>query len=163
MPSTGRKAGRRAVLIGLAGAPLFAGARRAEGTDYASAADVFAAIDAREGEVSQRLGALSEALPSARPFVTSVLRDHERHRATRARLRRRLGLPAANPARAEGADLVSLPALRAAQQELVHAHAEGLAALGDEIAVDTLARLLVDLSRHLTVIDLWIEAEESRG
>jgi hypothetical protein len=29
--------------------------------------------------------------------------------------------------------------------------------------VDTLARHMVDLSRHLTVIDLWIEAEESRG
>jgi regulator of replication initiation timing len=125
--------------------------------------EVFAAIDALEGEVSERLRALSEALPSARPFVTSVLRDHERHRATRARLRNRLGLPAAAPTRAAAEDLVSLASLRAAQEALVHAHAEGLPALGDEIAVDALARHMVALSRHLTVIDLWIEAEDSRG
>src|SRR5204863_260642 len=30
-------------------------------------------------------------------------------------------------------------------------------------AVDLLARHMVDASRHLTVIDLWLEAEEQRG
>ena len=125
--------------------------------------EVFAAIDALEGEVSRRLRALSEALPSARPFVMSVLRDHERHRAARARLRTRLGLPAAAPPRVAAQDLVSLASLRAAQEALVVAHAEGLSAVGDEIAVDALARHMVDLSRHLTVIDLWIEGEEGRG
>jgi hypothetical protein len=58
---------------------------------------------------------------------------------------------------------LSLVALREAQQQLVHAHAEGLPALGDAGAVAVLARHMVDASRHLTVIDLWIEAEELRG
>ncbi len=132
--------------------------------DYSNAAEVFAAIDAREAEVSLRLRALSEALPSARAFVTSVLRDQERHRAMRARLRARLGLPApAPPPRTAAADLLSLASLRTAQEALVHAHAEGLNAIGDDIAVDALARQMVDLSRHLAVIDLWMETEESRG
>ncbi len=131
--------------------------------DYSSALEVFDAVDTLEADVSQRLRALSEALASARPFVTSLLRDQERHRETRARLRRRLGIAATRSPRADARDLLSLADLRTAQEALVHAHAEGLAALGDEIAVDTLARNMVDLSRHLTVIDLWIEAEESRG
>lgn len=133
-------------------------------TDYASAAEVFTAIDAREAEVSLRLRALSEALPSARAFVTSVLRDQERHRARRSRLRARLGLPAGTPApRAAAEDLLSLASLRTAQEALVHVYAEGLNAIGDEIAVDALARQMVDLSRQLAVIDLWIETEEARG
>jgi len=161
---TGR-GGRRAVLQGLVAAPLLALLRpgSARAADYANAADVFAAIDAGEGEVSQRLRALSQALASARPFATSVLRDHDRHRATRARLRARLGLTAGVPRRAQAADLLSLGALRESQQALVHAHAEGLPAIDDALAVDALARNLVDLARHLAVIDLWIEAEESRG
>lgn len=161
---TGR-GGRRAVLQGLAAAPLLAllppGWARA--ADYANAADVFAAIDAGEGEVAQRLRALSQALASARPFATSVLRDHERHRATRARLRARLGLTAGVSGGAPAKDLLSLGALRGAQEALVHVHAEGLPAVEDALVVDALARNLVDLARHLAVIDLWIEAEESRG
>jgi hypothetical protein len=42
----------------------------------------------------------------------------------------------------------------------VHAHAEGLPALRDRAAVDLLARHMVDVAAQLTVIDLWIEAEE---
>jgi hypothetical protein len=95
--------------------------------------------------------------------VTSLLRDHERHRETRTRLRRRLGLPGGDAPRADAKDLLSLAGLRMAQEALVHAHAEGLVAIPGEVAVDALARNMVDLSRHLTVIDLWIEAEEGRG
>jgi hypothetical protein len=131
--------------------------------DYGSAAEVFAAIEAGEAAVAQRLQALERALPSGRPFAASVRRDHERHRATRARLRARLGLPAGAPVPAHGADLLSLAALREAQQSLVHVHAEGLPAIDDALVIDALARNLVDLARHLAVIDLWIEAEESRG
>ena len=131
--------------------------------DYTSALQVFEAVDALEADVSERLRALSEALASARPFATSLLRDQERHREARARLRRRLKLPASRASRADARSLLSLADLRSAQEALVHAHAEGLVALGDEIAVDVLARNMVDLSRHLTVVDLWIEAEESRG
>jgi hypothetical protein len=52
-----------------------------------------------------------------------------------------------------------LEGLRAAQEALAYAHAEGLPALGDSFVVDALARHMVDLSRHLTVTQLWIEAE----
>jgi hypothetical protein len=131
--------------------------------EYGSAAEVFAAVDTLEAEVSQRLRALKEALASAGPLVRSLLRDQERHREARARLRRRLNLPSAVTPRAHAERLLSLADLRTAQEALVYAHAEGLVAIGDEIAVDTLARNMVDLARHLTVIDLWIEAEEGRG
>jgi len=131
--------------------------------DYAGPSEVFAAIDDAEGAVARRLRALSEALASARPFAASVLRDHERHRAIRARLRARLGLTTAAAAAAPAKGLLSLAALREDQEALVHAHAEGLPAIDDALAVDALARNLVDLARHLAVVDLWIEAEEGRG
>ena len=65
--------------------------------------------------------------------------------------------------RAQASDLLSLPALRRSQEALVYAHAEGLPAIGDALAVDRLARHMVELSRHLAVIGLWIDAEERRG
>jgi hypothetical protein len=163
LASTGSRLTRRAALAGLAGVPLAALVPASRAEDYAGPAEVLDAIDRLEAEVSQRLRALSEALASARPFVTSVLRDHDRHRESRDRLRKRFGLPADTTSRADAQDLLSLSALRTAQEALVHAHAEGLNALGDALAVDSLARDMVDLSRHLTVIDLWIETEESRG
>lgn len=135
----------------------------AHATDYASAAEVFAAVERLEAEVALRLRALAEVSPGAKAFATSVLVDHERHRQARSRLRRRLGLPPAETVRIEPADLHSLEALRAAQEALVHAHAEGLPALGDRLAVDVMAGHLVELSRHLAVVDLWLEAEANRG
>lgn len=84
-------------------------------------------------------------------------------RAARERLRKRFGLPFASPPRPRVGDPVDLAALRAAQERLVYAHAEGLPALGDRLGVDTMARNMVDLSRQLTVIDLWIEAEGNPG
>ena len=128
-----------------------------------SPAEAFRAIDALEAEVEERLRALSEAVPAARALARSLLRDHERQRAERQTLERRFGLGAAAPARSRAADLGSLSTLRTAQQALVYAHVEGLPALGDPPAVDRLAHHLVALSRHLTVIDLWLEAEEDRG
>jgi regulator of replication initiation timing len=128
-----------------------------------SPAEVFRVIDALESEVGERLRALSEGVPAARTFARSLLRDHERQRAEREKLRRRLGLPAGVPVRGRAADLGSLSALRTSQEALVHAHVEGLPVLGDPPAVDRLAHHLVALSRHLTVIDLWLEAEENRG
>ena len=154
---------RRALLRGLAAAPVALAAAGVHAADYASPAEVFLAIDALEAEVGQRLRALSEAMPAARPLARSLLRDHERQRADRERLRARLGLPAGGRLRAQAGDLLSLSALRRSQEALVHAHAEGLPAIGDPIAIDRLARHMVELSRHLAVIDLWIDAEESRG
>jgi hypothetical protein len=150
---------RRSLLKALAVAPAAALAPRAAATDYASAAEVFTAIDRLEADVAERLRAIVARVAQARAFVASVLADHERHRTLRARLRARLGLPVAAPAPA-GAPHADLGALRSAQQELVHAHAEGLGVLGDALAVDGLARNMVDLARHLTVIDLWLEGEE---
>lgn len=156
---------RRAALRALLVAPLvpLALPSSARATDYASAAEVFAAVDRLEAEVALRLRALAEASPGSKAFATSVLADHERQRRARARLRKRLGLPGAEEVRAEAAELVSLEALRAAQEALVHAHAEGLPALGDSHAVDVMAAHLVELSRHLAVVDLWLEAEGDRG
>jgi hypothetical protein len=154
---------RRAVLRGLAVAPVALAAPGVHATDYASAGEVFAAIDALEAEVGQRLRALSEAMAAARPLATSLLRDHERQRADRGKLRARLGLPPGGAVRAQASDLLSLAALRRSQEALVHAHAEGLPAIGDRIAIDRLARHMVELSRHLAVIALWIDAEETRG
>jgi hypothetical protein len=131
--------------------------------DYASARDVFDAVDRLEADVAGRLTALGEALAAARSFVVSVLADHRRHREARDRLRRRLRLPGVEAVVVHAADDHSLAGLRAAQEALVFAHAEGLPALGDPRAVDEMARHLVDLSRHLTVIDLWVESEEERG
>jgi hypothetical protein len=147
----------------VAATPVALAAAGVRAADYASPGEVFPLIDALEAEVGQRLRALSEAMPAARALARSLLRDHERQRADREKLRARLGLPPGGPVRAQASDLLSLPALRRSQEALVHAHAEGLPAIGDPIAVDRLAHHMVELSRHLAVIDLWIEAEESRG
>ena len=137
-------------------------ARATDAAEYASAAQALAAIDRLEAEVDARLRALLAALASARALCTSLLRDHERQRARRAELRRRLKLATAGPAGGETRD-ASLDGLRAALEALVYAHAEGLPALNDSAAVDILARHMVELSRQLTVVDLWIEQERARG
>jgi hypothetical protein len=144
-------------------APLGGLADSAGATDYTSATEVFAAIDRLEADVASRLDAIGAVVPGARPFVASALADQARHRAAREQLRRRLKVAStAPPARAAAAD-TTLDGLRAQQEALVYAHAEGLPALDDAVAVDTLARHMVELSRQLTVIDLWIEAEAARG
>lgn len=157
--------GRRRFLRGAAAAPLALLARPtgAGATEYASASEVLDAIDGREAEVEARLAAIAQAVAGAEAFARSVAADRTRHRADRERLRRRLKLAASAPPALPSKRDLSLAGLREAQQQLVHAHAEGLPALGDAGAVDLLARHMVDGSRHLTVIDLWIEAEELRG
>ena len=135
---------------------------QASAAEYASAAEALDALDRMEVAVAARLEAIAAALPSARPFADSVLSDHARQRGERALLRRRLGLAEAQPAAAAAAE-PDLAALRTEQEALVYAHAEGLPALGDAYAVDRMARHMVELARQLTVIDLWIEAEEQRA
>lgn len=159
MVSTSRRSLLKAALL----TPAAALAARTEATDYASAAQVFAAVDRLEADVESRMRALAAALPSARAFADSLLRDHARHRQRRAALRRRLKLAPASATSAASRDDTSLEALRAAVEALVYAHAEGLPALGDAHAVDVMAHHMVDLSRHLTVVQLWIEQEEARG
>ena len=163
--------GRRRFLRGAAAAPLACLARPAAvgATEYSSASEVLDTIDRREVEVAGRLAALARAIAGAQAFAGSVASDQARHRGDRDKLRRRLKLPASSvPVPPPAADPaakpeLSLAALRESQQQLVHAHAEGLPALGDAGAVAVLARHMVDASRQLTVIDLWIEAEELRG
>jgi hypothetical protein len=140
---------------------LFAPRVRAD--EYAGPAEVFDAIDRSEADVDARLRSIAVSLPSAQPFVSSVLADHDRFRRVRNDLRRRLRLPPSTLAAAPAVSDRSLEALRAAQQALVHAHAEGLSALGRAEAVDVLAHHMVDGARHLTVIELWIEMETGRA
>lgn len=155
---------RRALLRTLAAVPAlwFLRPRCAAATDYSGPSEVMTAIDALEADVAGRLSTLAAALPSARALVESLLADHARHRAVRADVRRILHLPVAPPSSPSRGD-TSLDALRTAQEALVYAHAEGLPALGAPMAVEAMARNMVDLARHLTVLDLWIEAEAARG
>jgi hypothetical protein len=158
LASTG--SGRRALLKAAALAPLAAlFPREAEAKDYSSAREVFDAIDGLEADVAARLRALRVALASSGPFAESVLADHARHRAARARFRRRLGLPPAADTTPPAPAPPDLEGLRAAQEALVYAHAEGLPAVDDSWVVDALAHHIVDLSRHLTVTQLWIETQ----
>jgi hypothetical protein len=146
---------RRALLAAGVGAAVSL-ARTASAREYTSASEVLDAIDGLARDVSASLDAIAGSVPGARPFAESVRADHARQRAERDAIRRRLGLAASAPSPA-AAPSRDLGALRARQQELVHAHAEGLPALDDSAAVQALAGHMVDLSRHLTVIDLWIE------
>jgi hypothetical protein len=155
---------RRALLKAALAAPLAGLAPpAASAADYTSATEVLEAVDRLEDDVAARLRALSQSAPASRRLAASFLADLERHRAGRAELRRRLRLPPGGvPSEAVSRD-ASLDGLRAALEALVYAHAEGLPALGDAAAVASLARAMVDLSRQLTVVDLWIEREAERG
>jgi len=154
--------GRRALLRAtglLALAP-----RAAQARDYTSAGEVLDTIDRLAGDVEAALSAIADAVPGAQPFAVSVRADHVRERADRDAIRARLRLPEAPPPGAPAAPASSsLDALRSTQQELVHAHAEGLPALDDAAAVHALARHMVEAARRLTVIDLWIELEAERA
>ncbi len=156
---------RRRLLKTVALAPLALAlpAPRAEAADYVSAGQVFDAIDGFEAEAASRLRRVAKERGGARTFVQRALADHERHRAVRARHRRRLGLPAYALKSISEAPDPSLDGLRAAQEALVYAHAEGFPALGDSLAVHDLMANMVDLARHLTVLDLWLEKEQARG
>lgn len=154
---------RRLLLKSALFAPLTALAARSDATDYASAAEVFDAVDKAEADVEAALRALTKALPSAGAFSDSLLEDYARHRRRRAALRRRLKLGAAAPVTAATGGDLSLEGLRAAVEALVYAHAEGLPALNDSRAVDVMAHHMVELSRQLTVVQLWLEQEQARG
>jgi hypothetical protein len=150
---------RRAVLKGMMAAPLLTIVMRADARDYASAGEVLAEIDRLEAELDARLSGLAAVFPAAVSFAGSVRADHERHRRTRAALRGRLRVTetAPLPVPAGGA---SVDALRRIAQDLVYAHAEGLPALRNVHAVDTLARHMVDDARHLAVLQMWMETEQ---
>lgn len=165
MASTGEFPFRRRELLktlGLAPVAWLLPSGNAAARDYASPGEVFDEIDRLEADVVSRLEAIERAVSTASPFVLAVQADSERRKRGRSRLRESLRLP---PPHTLAVPLVDtgLRALREAQQALVYAHAEGLPALGDPAAVEVLAAHLVILSGQLTVIDLWIEAEETRA
>jgi hypothetical protein len=157
------KLDRRTLLKAAGLVPLAALAPRAGATDYASAGDVLDAIDGLEADVASRLRRLASAVPRARAMAASFLADHERHRGERERLRRRLRLAPAAPLGERASPEASLASLRGQQEALLYAHAEGMPALGAALAVDALSQHLIDLSRQLTVLDLWLDAEADRG
>src|SRR5262245_18405058 len=152
---SGRVPGRRAFLKAAAAGPLVLAVPEAGAVDYASAAEGFAAMERLEVEVDARLAAVRAAAPGAGTFVESVGQDRARHRAERAEIARRLHVPGSAPAAAPSGADTSRDGLRTSQQALVHAHAESLSALGDRGAVVRLAAPMVDLARHLALIDLW--------
>ncbi|PYQ54277.1 MAG: hypothetical protein DMF78_06620 [Acidobacteria bacterium] len=152
--------GRRGLLRVLAATPLAVWASGVQARDYTSAAEVLDEIDRLEADLDRRLARVA----AAGAFAASVHADHERHRRERAVLRRRLRLPASREAAAPATlPPIDVESLRTVAQDLVHAHAEGLPALGDAAAVDTLARHMVVDARHLAIIQMWGEAEEQRG
>jgi hypothetical protein len=156
----GRRAWLRAAAL-LGGAAFVP--RTAQARDYTSAAEVLDTIDRLAADVDAALSAIARAVPGARPFASSVHADHRREKADRDAIRARRRLSAAAPAARTAPASTSLDALRSLQQELVHAHAEGLPALDDAAAVQALALHMVEASRRLTVIDLWIELEAERA
>ncbi|HWX24201.1 MAG TPA: hypothetical protein VN083_04130 [Vicinamibacteria bacterium] len=150
------------MLRGILGVLAFAGK-----TPRAHAAGVLsaeAALDAMEAQSEAVEAGLQALTANSRPLAraaSSFLADLRRHRQDRARVRKRLGLL---PARVDtpSPKAATLADLRAAQQELVSAHAEGIPALENPAAVAVIVLDLVDVARHLAVIDFWIEAEASR-
>jgi hypothetical protein len=132
-------------------AALPAAAAPAFARDYTSEAEVLDAIDVLSAEVSARFDAIARRVPRASVFAASAGLDLARHRTER-------GAAGEGPA-PKLAEPHSLPRLRSALQDLVHAHAEGLPALTRGATVQRLAEHMVDLARLLTVVDLWLEAE----
>jgi hypothetical protein len=167
MARSGSTGSRRRELLRAAAllpAALLARPRVAAATDYTSAEEAFAALDTLEAEVQERLRRLGAEVAVARAFAASLQRDHEKHLREREDLRRRLGLrPAASKRAPPPADALDLVALKDVQEKLTYAHAEALPVLGQAPAVQTLARHMVDASRHLTLLGLWMEEEERRG
>ncbi|HET7293663.1 MAG TPA: hypothetical protein VFM88_14660 [Vicinamibacteria bacterium] len=159
-----RGVSRRAALRSALGAlALGAYPARARAADYATAKDALEAIEGFEAGVERFYLRLDRTTPASRLMIASFRRDRHRHRAHRDRIRRRLGVPRPEAAAASESASGALPDLREALSSLVYAHAEALPALGDPVAVSLLLADLVDLARHLTVVDLWIEAEADRG
>jgi len=151
---------RRALLKALAAAALVPPSS-ARAREYAFPSEVLDEIDRLAAEVDARLTALAAAVPGAGAFTRSVASRHAAHRRERDALRARLGAghPRVGPVPSVTTDLAEL---RTALQDLVHAHAEGLPALGNPEAVDLLARHMVERAGQLTVVDLWIDAEANR-
>jgi hypothetical protein len=164
MDSTATGLTRRAWLRAALALPWLALPRVVQATDYAGPKEALDAIDGLARDVRGRLQALAAQVASARTYLDSAERDHARLAREREALRRRLRLAApASAASASPTDELALAGLRAAQEALVFAYAEGLPAFDDARSADLLARHLVDMARHLTLVDLWIEAEEARG
>lgn len=159
---TGRLS-RRDLLRGAAALVALAGGQPAGAAEYASAADALAAIAGFETDVDRYLLRLHRTVPTARRMIDSFRRDRARHQADRARVARRLGLAHAASVAASEAATAPLDAVREAQAALVYAHAEALPTLGGAPAVGILMGNMIDLARHLTLLDLWIEAEAARG
>ena len=162
---TGSPASERRVLLrALALLPLASlASRSAQATEYATIGDVFGAIDRLEAEADARLRAIARQMPAARAFAQSVLEDDARHRQRRQALRERLRLGSAPEVEARASEDRDLDGLRSTLESLAYAHAEGLPALADPVAVDWLAHDMMDVSRQLTVVELWIALEGQRG
>jgi hypothetical protein len=150
---------RRGVLRALAALPVAATlpSPSAEARDYTGPGEVFAAVESFSRVVEARLEAILRRVPGARAFVRSAAADLVRHRAQREALAIYRAPKATAGSHVD--DAASLPGLRESLVELMYAHAEGLPALRDGDAVARLTAHMIDLSRLVTVVDLWLEAE----
>jgi hypothetical protein len=137
-------------------------APRAEAPERTDVRELLTRLDRLSASLDDRLAALAHALPIAAAFAESARGDLLRHRRERTALAVARGVATEPPPRST-TDVDrprSLPFLKTALEELMHAHAEGLPhALGDPELVQRLADQMVDLSRLATVVALWIEKE----
>jgi len=145
---------RRWLLGGLAAAPGLALVPALEARDYRTAAEVLGEIERLGAGIDVRLDALAER-PAAATFVASAKSDLARHR------RERRDLPGAGPPAPIGPveEPASVGRLRADLSDLMYAHAEGLPAFRDRGAVERLAAHMIDVSRLVTIVDLWLDVE----
>ncbi|MEO5763381.1 MAG: hypothetical protein ABIR28_13835 [Vicinamibacteria bacterium] len=85
-----------------------------------------------------------------------------KQRLVREDVRAHFHLPqGADPATQVGAVDAELPGLRKALDDLMIAYAESLPIFADARVVSRLAVDMVEVSKLRTVIDLWVESEES--
>jgi hypothetical protein len=126
---------------------------------FPSADAALDAMDARSLTVEASLEALRLDSAPLRKGATSILADLRRCRQNRLAVRRLLGLLPVAPS-PSAPKSTSLRDLRAAEQDLVFAHAEGIPVLGNPRAVSLLVPDLLDVARHLALVDLWLEEED---
>ena len=119
-------------------------------------------MNARSAIVEALLEQLRKDSVPFRKGASQVLADLRRCRQNRIAIHHLLGiLPGATESPKPPA--TGLRALRAGIQDLVYAHAEGIPVLGNSQAVTMLVPDLLDVARHLAVVDLWIEGEGKNG
>ena len=106
---------------------------------------------------------LARHVPGGAAPSRSVLADHERQRAERERLRRRLGLAVGRARAGRRADDLRFERSARRRRRWCTPTRRACPPSATPRPWTAWRAHMVELARHLTVIDLWIDAEESRG